>query len=461
MKNLEQNLPESFELFKRKFLFALDKANSTQSTIFYENIDITKITDETILEHYDYFNKNHRAAYISAQENTDKIKVINSSIQESFFQNNFNKVLDAILESGTISMSTEYLLEHTVTSFDLKLENIGKSYLDSETNGVAALEENVFGAAASAIGLAAGAGLGSTLMVSGVLALAAAFIMPARESNQFTQTLEMLVGKPLTFILGAGNIFNTKLTPNLAISHNNIIKFDNIDADPSVKNMFLKIQKTGLNVKEARNGLESVAGECLANNKDILTLDPNQTENIKGILQQFGPQKYNVLKLVWKSVFGEANSDKDGYGTLIRFRKCLSNKLVDIYKLLLISNLQNNKDHKRIIDSIIKSNNRPEQILSFLPNDTDEDNRLKEAILALIQFRLHLTELANNLEKGFFDVDREAGKYLKQKLSTVDSEVENYLRLNSNKYRNTFEGNLMDRKPTNSKRDLLSLRSNI
>ena len=193
-------------------------------------------------------------------------------------------------------------------------------------------------------------------------------------------------------------------------------------------------------------------------------MDPDQKESIIDILQKpfnASPDKYNVLKLIWKAIFGEAITDKEGYGTLIRFRKCLSNKLVDIYKLLLISNLQNNKDHKRIMDSIVKSNNRPEQILSFLPGDTDEDERLKDAVLSLVQFRIYLMELANNLEKGFFDVDREAGKYLKQKLSMVDGEVESYLRLNSNKFRNTFEGNLMSRKPINAKRDLLSLGSNL
>ena len=473
-KNI-QNLPESFELFKRKFLFALDKANKSDTTIFSENVDISKITDEVILEHYSYFNKNHRDAYFAVKNNdsNDRINIINQSITESFFQNNFNEVLDTILESGQITLSAEYILENTVKEFNLDLEKVGMKFLDTnstnstdstDSKSSEVIEENVFGAMASMVGLSAGLGLGATFITSGAVALAAALLMPARESNQFNVWVEKWFGKVVSTVIGSGNIFDTSLTPGLAQSHQNIIKFDNIQADDSVKKLFLKIQKTGMNVKEVRNGLESVVTECLANNKDILSMDPDQKESIIDILQKpfnASPDKYNVLKLIWKAIFGEANEGKEGYGTLIRFRKCLSNKLVDIYKLLLISNLQNNKDHKRIMDSIVKSNNRPEQILSFLPGDTDEDERLKDAVLSLVQFRIYLMELANNLEKGFFDVDREAGKYLKQKLSMVDGEVESYLRLNSNKFRNTFEGNLMSRKPINAKRDLLSLGSNL
>lgn len=469
-KNI-QNLPESFNLFKRKFLFSLDKANSSDTTIFSENIDITKITDEVILEHYSYFNKNHRDAYfaIKNDDNLARINIINQSINESFFQNNFNIVLDTILESGQMSLSTEFILENTVNEFNIDLEKVGKVFLEThdktdKNSNVETIEENVFGAFAGAAALTAGLGLGATIITSGAAALAAALFIPAKTSNNFNNEIEKWFGKIVSTVVGAGNVFNTRMTPGLAQSHDNIIKFDNIDSDPSIQKLFLKIQKTGLNNKEVRNGLEGVIGECLANNKDILMLDPNQKQSIIDILQQpfnGNAQKYNILKLIWKSIFGEANSDKEGYGTLLRFRKCLSNKLVDIYKLLLISNLQNNKDHKRIIDSIVKSNNRPENILSFLPGDTDEDERLKGAILALIQFRIYLTELAQNLERGFFDADREAGKYLKQKLSTVDGEVESYLRLNANKYRNTFEGNLMSRKPVNAKRDLLSLGSNL
>ena len=133
-KNI-QNLPESFELFKRKFLFALDKANKSDTTIFSENVDISKITDEVILEHYSYFNKNHRDAYFAVKNNdsNDRINIINQSINESFFQNNFNEVLDTILESGQITLSAEYILENTVKEFNLDLEKVGMKFLDTKS----------------------------------------------------------------------------------------------------------------------------------------------------------------------------------------------------------------------------------------------------------------------------------------------------------------------------------------
>ncbi len=154
---------------------------------------------------------------------------------------------------------------------------------------------------------------------------------------------------------------------------------------------------------------------------------------------------------------GKAETGGEDYDTLLRFRKCLSNKLVDVYKLLLISNLQNKKDHARILNTITKANSdRPEQLINFLPSETDEDKQLREAILSLIMFRMHLSKLVKGLEQGFFEVDKEAGKFLDQKLKAVDTEVEQYLRLHKNKFQPPFEGSPMDRKPSSAKASILS-----
>ena len=57
----------------------------------------------------------------------------------------------------------------------------------------------------------------------------------------------------------------------------------------------------------------------------------------------------------------------------------------------------------------------------------------------ILKFRLFLDDMAKELKKGTFDVDREASIYLSQRLSQVDNEVEEYLSQNQKRIETAFE----------------------
>ena len=457
--NSKNFVSESHDLFTLKFKAMLERANNSDSTIFTEAIDLSKVSDQMIMEHYNYFVKE----YIHQYHQLDfigKSNLINQSITESFLQDTFNKIMDTILLEGEVTLQNQIILENTVDAFNLDLRLVGKEILNSEKGAQETLEENALAFAAGAGAFAAGTGAFSALVITGLVAFAMSALVSARNMNKLNENVVNGVEVITRALTGSFTIWHSSMTPALGQSHNNILNFDNIDADPVVIQMFKKIQKINVTNDIAKRGLSSVVQECVAQNRNILDFgdDTSNESKISFLSNTFGPQNYNVLKLFIKAMFGNANSDNDGYNTLLRFRKCLSTKLVDIYKLLLISNLQSKKDHSRILNTITKANtDNPQQLLNFLPTETDEDKQIKEAILSLIMFRLHLSKLAANLENGFFEVDKEAGKFLKQKLISVDSEVENYLRLNKNKFQQSpFEGKIMDRKPTSAKRSLIS-----
>lgn len=457
-----RQIPESYTFFKKRFDYLMEKARESDCTIFTEAESLKNIPEEVILEHYSYFNKNYRKEYTQTNDYISRNKVFDMSIQESFFQDNFNKVLDASILSGNITISQEVLLENTVKHFNIDLDKVGTDYNPSNNSGVGVLQENVFGHAA---GLVAGAvgGLGVGILVAGVTSFALGLIMPARYTNTVNQNINELAGKVLGAAMGAYTVLDSKFAPSIAQSNQNIIKFDNINADKSVQKLFVKIQKTGLDIKEAKNGLDVLMAECVAANRDIFSLANDQDKGMLSNLLNgdFNPQKYNLFKLIYKSFLGSANSNKSDYNTLLRFRKCVATKLVDIYKLLLISNLQSRNDHKKILDSISKAGTgRSENLLSFISTTEDKDKKLKESILALMEFRIYLTKLAEDMKHGAFDVDTEAGTFLLQKLSSVDMEVENYLRLNQQRNQDNVESNL-NAKNTFAKRSLLSNSSNL
>ena len=470
MKNkFEQNLPESYTRFALKFKANIDRLNKSKETIFESTLDSSKITDSLLLEHYNYFVRNYLDEYNS---NGRDQKIILKSIYESYNQSIFNSAIDAVIKNGTISYSNQILLENTEAKCNVSLDKVGKEIL-LESNlplsknitpekefGI--IQENIYGLGAGFTAGALGAGALPALGIGAIVSFAMSLMVSSKHMNNITQIIGDTGAFVAKAITGQLNYLNNSFLSNANMSKQIMINFDNIDADPVVINLFKKMQKTtASNPKaaelDAKNGLATIVAQCVEQNKNIFDIaDQDLTNSLFK-----NPKNYNLFKLFWKSTLGNANSDKNDHDVLLRFRKCLSNKLVDVYKLLLISNLQNRGDHKRITDAVSKINSgRPEVILQFIPKENPEDEKLQDAILALVQFRIHLWQLSKDLQSGMFEIDREAGKFLQQKLSTVDAEVESFLRLNQHKWA-PKEENPNARKPEFKKRSFLSNHSSL
>lgn len=445
MKNKNiQNLPESYSKFIVKFKANVDRLNKTKETIFESSIDSSQITDAVLLEHYNYFVKNYLDEYNS---NGRDQAIILKSIHESYNQSIFNSAIDAVIVNGAISYSNQILLENTEAKCNVQLDKVGKQILlesnlpltknvNNEEKEFEIIQENFYGAIAGGAAAIFGAGALPAIGIGAGVSIAMSLLLSSKHMNDMSRW----IGNTGSFILRALtsqlNYLNNSLFANVEMSRRILINFDNIDADETVIELFKKMQKTTASnpaaaKKDAENGLITIVAQCVEQNKNIFDIaDKDVTVSLFN-----NPKNYNLFKMFWKSTIGNANSDKTDHDTLLRFRKCLSNKLVDVYKLLLISNLQNRGDHKRITDAISKINSgRPELILQFIPKETQEDEKLQEAILALVQFRIHLWNLSKDLLSGMFNLDREAGKFLQQKLTTVDAEVESFLRLNQHKW---------------------------
>ena len=445
MKNkIIQNLPESYSKFVVKFKANVDRLNKTKETIFESTIDSSQITDAVLLEHYNYFVKNYLDEYNS---NGRDQTIILKSIYESYNQSIFNSAIDAVIINGAISYSNQILLENTEAKCNVQLDKVGKQILlestlpltkniDNEEKGLGIIQENLYGFAAGGGAMALGAGALPALGIGAIVSIAASLLVSSKHMNDLTQFVGNLGSIVFRAFTSQLNYLNNSFFANAEVSRKMLINFDNIDADKTVIDLFKKMQKTTASNPraaelDAKNGLATIVAQCVEQNRNIFDIaDKDVTTSLFN-----NPKNYNLFKMFWKSTLGNANSDKNDHDTLLRFRKCLSNKLVDVYKLLLISNLQNRGDHKRITDAVSKINSgRPEMILQFIPKETPEDEKLQEAILALVQFRIHLWNLSKDLQSGMFDLDREAGKFLQQKLTTVDAEVESFLRLNQHKW---------------------------
>ena len=467
-----QNVPESFTKFKERFFGIAKQTSLKPGTIFYENNILESITEDTQLlqENYEHFEKNYKMEYLQHSDPVRKQEIMEESIRESFIVGTFTNVLDHLIQEGNMSFGKQLLLEDTATTFNIDLGNLPapkekvvgllqESEIKQLNDDREIIEENLNLAAGALMGGAAsiaGMPLTGALAITGAAAFAFSWWLPARKAEAWNNRLTSIVNSMVQVTLGAGGLLTApkhNKFPGLKKSNNTIIKFDNIDSDPAALALFRKIQLKNMTVKEAADGIQVLVMQCLEQNRDVINV-PEDTSTLGGLItkSQYQPKDSNILKLLFQSVM--ANNDKKDTNTLIKFRKCLSTKLTDFYKLVLIATLKDRKDHKNILKTITSTKTNPENLINFNTNDIDieEELRLKDAIMALIAFREHLFNMGQEMKKGFFTVDKESGEFLLKKLDSVDKEVETYLRTHY-KADNTFGGS--EEKKTYPKRDLL------
>lgn len=445
------NKPKSYEEFSLFFKKMLSDANKSDTTIFEGMFPIESITDELINENYEYFKRHHYESYINSNDYTFQKNVIKQSINESFFQETFTQVIDNIIQEGSLTYSYQVLLDNTVEQFNIDLDNLKmpgetqRSTQESYNQAVATLEENAYlGLVAPSVGAATG--LFGGAIAGGIAFLvgsAVALWAPVNQVRQADRSIQNVLGR-LGSVLTGFTVFKTLLkSKSIGTTYNNMINFDNIDADPAVIAMFKKISQSN-NKSDVHAGLTTLVMSCIEQNKSVFDLASEDTR----LDAQKNPRDMSLGVRLFSEIFANANSSSSNLNTLLRFRKCLSTKLVDTYKILLISNLENKKEYKDILTSIKKIGvGRVENILPYLSTTYPEEEALNKAIVALVDFRVYLMKLAKDLQSGTFTVDKESGKFLQQKIEAVDSDVENALKLRS-RNRAPFEGNLMNRKPS-------------
>jgi hypothetical protein len=228
---------------------------------------------------------------------------------------------------------------------------------------------------------------------------------------------------------------------SLGASNNNILNFDNLDINPEIRKLFNTLSRTS-DKKAPIAGINTIVATCVDQNNIINGLQDDDNSSFLNYLRgKYAPQNHNVFTLMIDSIFKSSSSKKsEDYGTLLRFRKCLSEKLVDLYKFLMIANVSQSKDYRKIIRVMEKGfHDQPEQLLSFMAIDSEEEQLNKENIKALVNFRMYLEKLARDLKLGTFDVDKEASTYLSQKLKVVDREIADYLAKNGKQIETAYE----------------------
>jgi hypothetical protein len=263
-------------------------------------------------------------------------------------------------------------------------------------------------------------------------------LFPSRWAQRADDLIGFSLGSIAKLLIGTKSLLAMGNTA-LAASNRNIINFDNIDINPEVRALFSKLSRSN-DKKGPIEGIDTIVASCVERNHamDAVTVDASTKPYLFG---KYSPKHNSVFTVFYNSVFKNAgNKTDEEFDTLIKYRKCLSEKLVDIYKFLMIANVSQNKDYRKIIRVMKKGfHENPEQLLSFVHIETEEEQLNKENIITLVKFRIFLEDMAKDLALGSFDVDRESSIFLSQKLKTVDNEIEDYLSKNQKQIETVFE----------------------
>ena len=425
--------PQSQELFLDLYSKMAKKIEESTDTIFTGvNIEeFAEINYERFME--SSYSKQFFLDDTIYQKNLTIKAFIENEVLSEFYTNTYDKLLNEHSDNE-LSFNQTILLENTQEKFNVRYKGASLHELEKFEEGIGT---SLLAAASGGIYAMTGALPSIPLIAFGALTVIGLnLLLPARWTRIADNAIEKLLTTMGHALFGTKSMF---AVGRLGASNNNIINFDNIDGNPEVVKLFNSLTRSK-NKSAQIDGINTIVATCLDKNDVFENGDIDDSQ--KGFLRgKFSPRYNSIFSVLVESIFKKsANKRNEEFNTLLRYRKCLSEKLVDLYKFLMIANISQNKDYKKILRAMKKGfHDNPEQLLSFVNVDDEESKLNKENIMNLIKFRLFLTDMAKDLGRGAFDVDKEASTFLLQKLKTVDNEVEDYLSKNGRKIETVYE----------------------
>jgi len=427
-----QKISQSKELFLDLYLKMSKKIEESTDTIF-SGVSIADLAESNYKE---FMESSYIKQYYMEESIYQKNLTIKAFIENEVLSEIYTNTYDRLLhenDDGELSFSQTFILEETEAAFNVKYKGASLHKLEQFEEGLGS----------SLLALTGGAfatgGVNIPLVAFGALTVAGIqLFLPARYARVADSMSEKVLGDVGKALFGTRNLL-AKKGSRLGHSNNNILNFDNINVNPEVKKLFNSLSRTQ-DKKAPIAGLDSIVTGCLEYNDALSSGEID--EHDKGYFRgKYAPINNNIFKIVLSNIFKKSSDKKDdGFNTLIRYRKCLAEKLVDMYKFLMIANISQSKDYKKIIRIMQKGfHENPEQLLGFMSIDDEHEQLNKENILILVKFRMFLDDMVTDLHKGAFDVDKESSIYLKQKLSVVDTEIEEYLAKNKKTIETAFE----------------------
>lgn len=424
-----KKLSQSQELFYDLYTKMSSKIEESSETIF---------SGVSIMEHmetnYERFMESTYSKQFFLDESIyEKNVTIKAFIENEVLSDLYTSIYDHLLtesEDGELSFAQQYLMENTEDAFKVKYKGASSHQLEQFEESLATIA--AIGGVGAMFGAVPAVAFGALTVIGMNL------LFPSRYARTADMFFEKSLGQLGKVLFGTKSLLaygNTSLTA----SNNNILNFDNIDMNPEVKKLFYKLSSS--NDKNAPiQGINTIVATCLENNDALNAgeIDGSQKGFFRG---KYSP-RYNTIFTVFIDSLFKKSSSKNGeeYGTLIKYRRCLTEKLVDIYKFLMIANISQSGDYKKILRVMKRGfHGDPEQLLSFIHIEDDKERLNRDNIITLFKFRLFLEDMAADLKKGTFDVDRESSIYLNQKLNMVDREIEDYLMKNGKRLETVYE----------------------
>ncbi len=437
---MKKPIAQSQELFNDYFGKLCNKIEETENTIF-TGLNFKDLQESTYISFLN--NKEYYEEFISESSIYEKNKVINAYLINESFSEIYTQTYDRLLlesEANELSFKQAYLTESTEDVLKVKYKGLSLHELEVYEEGMLGSSFGVAAAtgAAGVIGMMTSALALPLTLAASASVFALKLFLSSRNSRKYDDWIQETLGSFGYLMAGLG----TKDRNDRTNSRANSLTFDNIDLNPTVSGIFKQLSRGQgkANKDLALKGLEEIIEKCIENNNlfsDTDIIDDDTEPYLDG---KYNPRKENLFLSLKREFFGDSTTDKKLEQSIIGYRKCLADNLTDMYKFLMIANLSNTAQYKKILHSLDKGFNvSPEHLLSFMPDGEEHEAEIKTKIILLIKLRIGFNDIAKGLNEGTILADREAGKYFTNKLKTVDREIEQYVRSHGTQIDTIFE----------------------
>ena len=422
-------------LFENVVCHMCDKLRDTPDTIF-TGVDMSTHLQEI----QESFKANVNEFEFLQAKPYEQRKMIKEFMESVYLSEHFTFAVDSILLESSLhdlSFAQQYKIENTKS---LNVKYLGENTnINDEDVQMKLFEEalaiNVaLGAGIASIGTFLGIPLLPIVAVSVATVAALELITPIAKSAEAEKFAEKMLGSFGKLLFSSKPFYILKDSP-LSKSIDNVINFDNLHLNKEVTKLFATLQRSS-SKNDVVRGLESLFSEC--ENQSMIygaNLNNINMEEFEAIQDdKYDRSKVSILKMLYNNVMKGATTEDESTNKVLLFRKCIIEKLCDMYKYLVLSNSVNSREYKKIASSLANSSangTRPEQLFSFVSSVDNNDKSaelLRENLITLVQIRLEFDKMSKNLSKGSFKVDTESGKYFEQLLKRTDREIEDQLK---------------------------------
>jgi hypothetical protein len=213
---------------------------------------------------------------------------------------------------------------------------------------------------------------------------------------------------------------------------------DNIDLSPEVQKFVKKMSKHNMSPQATVKELDRFFEPCVEQSNMFANAELTKTESntVSQILHKdYDPHKNNLLREFVIEKLASKDVDGDHVPSImLEYRKCVFDKLIDLYKSMAVVALSSISNKKLMIQSVqsVHKTDLGDIYSEFVGRSKGtmdkHDVEVGKVIKSINTYKVFIDNIADEMQKSSDRYTHEAGSHMSRKIAQCDKEISNLMR---------------------------------